>query len=109
MEKNGEPCFKPAGEKKIETDIFIWYITLINDEITLFSKESYLYFDKNSDVAKYKAMEKFKYEKIGKNYLIYYKNKNNVLTVKGDKIGFEKENSNKSNQLFEFIDEYNEN
>ena len=108
MEENGQPSFKPT-ENKIETDIFIWYITLINDEITLFSKESYLYFDKNSDVAKNKAMEKFKYEQNDKNFLIYYGNKNNVLTVNGDKISFEKERSNKNSQLFEFIDEYNEN
>ena len=107
MEKNGEPSFNSTD--KIETDKYIWYITLINDEITLFSNESYLYFDKNSDVAKYKAMEKYKYEQKGKNFLIYYENKNNVLTVKGDKICFEKERSNKDDQIFEFIDEYNEN
>ena len=108
MKENGEVCFKPTGEK-IETDKFIWYITLINNEITLFSKESYLYYDKNSDAAKYKALDNFKYEQNGKNFLIYYGNKNYVLTVKGDKISFEKESSFKENQIFEFIDEYNEN
>ena len=107
MEENGDPCFKSS--EKIEADKFFWYITLINNEITLFSNESYLYFNKNSDVAKFKAMDIFKYEQKGKNFLIYYRNKNNVLTVKGDKISFKKESSNKDNQLFEFIDEYNEN
>ena len=104
MDKNGEPCFKSTD--KLETDQFIWYITLINNEITLFSNESYLYFDRNSDVAKFKAMEKFQYEQKDKKYLIYYGNKNNTLTVKGDKISFEKEKPNQDNQLFEFIDEY---
>ena len=73
MDKNGEPNL--FSSETIETDKFIWYITLINDEITLFSNNSYLYFDKNSDVAKFKAMEKYKYEQKGKNFLIYYENK----------------------------------
>ena len=61
MDENGEVICKPS--ELIETERFIWYITLINDEITLFSNESYFYFDKKSDAAKYKAMEIFKYEK----------------------------------------------
>ena len=72
----------------------------------MFSNDSYLYFDKESDTALYKAMENFKFEKKGINYLIYFKNKNNVLTVKGNNVVFEKENNNYKDQLFEFIDDY---
>ena len=104
MEKNGEAIFKPSG--KINTELFIWYITLINNEITMFSNESYLYYDRKSDTAKYKAMEYFKYEKKDNNYLIYYQNKKNVLTVKGNNVAFEEEKNNSKDQLFEFIDEY---
>ena len=108
MEKNGEPCFK-SSDVVAEIDENIQYLTIIGNEITLFSNESYLYFDKNSDIAKYKAMEKFKYEKYEEKNLIYYRNKNYVLTIRGDKISFEKERSEKDNQLFEFLDIYNEN
>ena len=104
MEKNGEVFLKPS--EIIETKLFVWYITLIRDEITLFSNESYLYFDKESDTAKYKAMENFKYEKIGNNYLIYFKNKKNVLTVEGNNLVFKEEKSNCKDQLFDFIDDY---
>ena len=91
----------------LETEPFIWYVTLLDGEITLFSNNSYLYFDRNSDTAKNKGMERFNYEKRNDYYLIYFKNKNNVLTVNGNKILFTKEeNSKKQSQLFDLIDEY---
>ena len=104
METNGEVVMKPSN--LIEIEKYFWYIILINDEITLFSNESYLYFDKKSENAKFKAMEKFKYEKKDKYYLIYFKNKNNTLTVKENNLAFEKENIDNKNQLFDFIDDY---
>ena len=102
--ENGNPIFKLS--EIIETEKYFWYIILINNEITLFSNESYLYFDKKSETAKFKAMEKFKYEKIDKYYLIYFENKNNVLTIKENNIVFEKEKNNNQDQLFDFIDDY---
>ena len=54
-------------------------------------------------------MEMFNYENYVEKNLIYYRNKNYVLTIRGDKISFEKERSEKDNQLFEFLDIYNEN
>ena len=51
-------------------------------------------------------MKRFKFKQISKNeYLIYYNDKNNVLTVKGNEIIIEKENSNIDNQKFKFMEE----
>ena len=97
MEKNGEPIFKPS--ELIDAEKNFWYIILINNEITLFSNENYLYYDKKSDTAKFKAMEKFKYEIKDRYYLIYFENKNNVLTIKDNHIVFENENTNNQDQL----------
>ena len=105
MNKDGTPEFRPS--EKLEAEQFIWYVTLLNKEITLFSNDSYLYFDRNSDIANNKGMEKFNYEERDNSYLIYFKNKNNVLTVNGNKILFTKEeNSKKQSQLFDLIDEF---
>ena len=105
MKQDGIPVFKPSD--KIELEEYIWQITLLNNEITLFSNGSYLYFDMKSDTAKYKGMEIFNYEKERKKYFIYYKNKNNVLTIDGNNLIFTKEKPNKNNQLFDLVDEYN--
>ena len=105
MNKDGTPEFRPS--EKLEAEQFIWYVTLLNKEITLFSNDSYLYFDRNSKTAKHKGMEIFNYEEIGKYFFIYYKNKNNVLTVNGNTLIFTKENEiQKQGQLFYLIDEY---
>ena len=49
--------------------------------------------------------ESYKFEKIKDNeYLIYYKDKNNVLTVSGTNAILQKENSNKNNQKFKLIE-----
>ena len=106
MNKDGKPEFKSSKET-LETKKYVWYVTLMNNEITLFSNGSYIYFDMKNDIAKYKGMEIFYYEVINKKYIIYYKNKNNVLTIDGDNLIFTNENPNKKNQLFDFIDEYN--
>ena len=103
MNQDGTPEFKSS--EHIEIEKYIWYITLMNNEITLFSNGSYIYFDMKSDTAKFKGMEIFNYQEIKNKYFIYYKNRNNVLTINGDNLIFTKENPNKENQLFDFIDD----
>ena len=105
MNKDG--TVELMSSEVLETEPFIWYVTLLDGEITLFSNNSYLYFDRNSDISDNKGMEKFKYEERDNSYLIYFKNKNNVLTVNGNKILFTKEESSqKQDQLFDLLDEY---
>ena len=51
-------------------------------------------------------MKIFKFEKIGTNdYLIYFNDKNNVLTVSGSNAIIQKESNDKSNQKFKLIEE----
>ena len=108
MDNNRKPYFN--SDSKLEITKFAWYITLMGDEITLYSNESYLGADINSKKAKGEEFMKtyensYKFEKINNNeYLIYYKDKNNVLTVSGNDAVLQKENYNKKNQRFKFIE-----
>ena len=89
----------------METNSFIWYITIIDNEITLCSNEFYLDADENEGIGKgYPYMKRWKCERIINNYLIYFENKNNMLTIDGDKVLLRKGNKKRENQLFLFID-----
>ena len=88
-----------------ETSDFIWYITIVDNEITLFSNEFYLDADKNGGIVKgFPYMKRWKCEKKIYNYFIYFEDKNNMLTIDGDKALLKNENKNQKNQLFSFID-----
>ena len=87
------------------TNSFIWYITIIDNEITLFSNEFYLDADKNEGIVKgYPYMKRWKCEIKISYYSIYFEDKNNMLTIDGDKVLIRNENKNQKNQLFHFID-----
>ena len=95
--KNGKVKFK--SYEGVEKKPFIWYITIINNEITLFNNEFYLDFDKNERIAKgFPYMKRWKCERIINNYLIYFENRNNILTINGDKVLIRNE-YNQRNQL----------
>jgi len=101
--ENGKVKFISYQDSEIES--LIWYITIIVNEITLYSNEFYLEADKNERIAKgYPYMKIWEYELKGSEYLIYFEDKNNVLTIEGDKALLKNENKNQSNQLFSFID-----
>ena len=88
-----------------ETSDFIWYITIDDNEITLYSNEFYLDADKNKGIVKgFPYMIRWKCEKKINNYIIYFEDMNNMLTIDGDKALLKKENKNQRNQLFSFID-----
>ena len=104
MNKDGTVNFGEYEGTKV--DPFIWYITLINDEMTLFSNNFYLYVDEQNTVKGFQFMKRWKYEnlQINSKYLLYYKNQNNYLTVNG-KYACVKGKSNKLiEQLFQFVD-----
>ena len=89
----------------LETSPFIWYITIIDDEITLFSNDFYLDYDKNEGIVKgFPYMKRWKCELKVNNYSIYFEDKNNMLTIDEDKAFIKNENKNQNNQLFTFID-----
>ena len=94
-------------ESQYETEYLIWYITIINGEMTLFSKDLYLYYDeKNKKVGGYEYIERWNYEQVNgrEKYYIYYKNKNNTLTVNGENVLIKKRTGGED-QLFDFIDD----
>ena len=109
--RNNKAIYMENGKVKLksyeglETNSFDWYITIIDNEITLFSNEFYLDADKNEGIAKgYPYMKRWKYEKRFNNYLLYFDDKNNMLTIDDDKALIRNENKKLENQLFNFID-----
>ena len=110
MDNNRKPYFN--SDSKLEITKFAWYITLMGNEITLYSNESYLGADINSKKATGEEFMKtyensYKFEKLNNSnneYLIYYKDKDNVLTVSGNDAILQKENYNQKNQRFKLIE-----
>ena len=101
--KDGKVIFKEF--QGVETSTLLWYITFIDDEITLYSNEYYLDFDKDKGIVKgFPYMKRWKCELKAKNYYIYFEDKNNMLTIEGDKALLRKEDKFQKNQLFSFID-----
>ena len=105
MKNDSEPCFKSADNLDIRD--YFWYVTLINNEITLYSNENYLGVNVNLKKAtREEFMKIFKFEKLNENdYLIYFNDKNNVLTVNENNAIIQKESNNKSNQAFKLVEE----
>ena len=104
MNSDSEPCFKSVDN---DVNSYIWYITLMDNEITLYSNGNYLGVNTNSKKAtREEFMKTFKFEKIGKNdYIFYFDDKNNVLTVSGSNAIIQKESYNNSNQKFRLVEE----
>ena len=104
MSNDGKPYF--ITNYKLDVNSYIWYVTIIKNEITLFSNGFYLGANLYSKkVTGEKYMNTYKLEKISdKEYLLYYKNKDNVLTVNGNNAIIMEESPYKINQKFKFID-----
>ena len=106
MNENGEVLFVDNNKKENKSKSFIWYITIINNEITFYSNNFYLSIDNNNKNLKgYQYMVRWKYEKIEDKYLFYSDNKENILTDNKNKAIINKENENKINQLFKLLEE----
>ena len=105
MEKDKEPCFKTS--KDLDVNIYFWYVTLMDNEITLYSNGNYLGANLESKkTTREEFMKTFKFEKINENeYLIYFNDKNNMLTVDGSKAIIQKESWFKSYQKFKLVEE----
>ena len=105
MEKDRTVSFK--RNQQLDISQYNWYVTLMDGEITLYSNESYLGANINTkEPTGEEFMKTFKYEKIKANeYLIYYNDKNNVLTVSGNKAILQGESNNKEYQKFKLVEE----
>ena len=103
VDEKGNISFKPY--EGINVEELIWYVTLNNGEITLFSNKNYLDVDKNNGKVKgFPYMVRWNYEEIYQKYFIYFKNKDKVLTINGNQALIYPENLNRENQLFTFTD-----
>ena len=94
-------------QDNMDINLNIWYVTIIENEITLFCNGYYL--GTNVDLKTItckKYMEKFKFEIINNNnYLFYYDNKENILTIDENRnLIIEKEKSDRTNQKFKLIE-----
>ena len=75
--------------------------------MTLYSNDGYL----GADLNQYKVtgeefMQRYKYEQKNKGeFILYYQDKNNVLTANGNELILKKEN-NDTSQLFKMIEDY---
>ena len=98
---------KVVIKHNVDINLNIWYVTIIENEITLFCNGYYL--GTNVDLKTItckKYMEKFKFEIINNNnYLFYYDNKENILTIDENRnLIIEKEKSDRTNQKFKLIE-----
>ena len=94
-------------QDNMDINLNIWYVTIIENEITLFCNGYYL--GTNVDLKTItckKYMEKFKFEIINNNnYLFYYDNKENILTIDENRnLIIEKEKTDRTNQKFKLIE-----
>ncbi len=101
----GKVEVKFVEKGKVDVESMLWYITLLDNVITLFSNGSYLCYDENKKkVEGYQYMKRWICEKEDEQYYLYYENKNNRLTISGEDAVIENE-IKKDDQLFEFVDE----
>ena len=103
MENNGEILFKSADNLNI--DLYLWYITIFGNEITLFSNGLYLGANiESKKVISEKYMKIYFFEKTNNNqYILYYNNKNNVLTINGSNALFQNLIPGSGNQKFKLV------
>ena len=102
VDKNRKIFLESNNNKEI--DPFFWYVTIIDDEITFYSNESYLGVDgKNINGNEY--MVRWKFELIQNDtYIFYYETKNNVLTENQNKLILCQKDLKNYGQYFVLID-----
>jgi hypothetical protein len=93
---------------KLDINAFVWYVTIVENRITLFSNGFYLGADLNYKYAKNSEyMERFFFEKINNSeYMFYYLDKYNVLTEDRIEALIQKPDpKNRANQVFKLVEQ----
>ena len=105
IDEKGNPCFK--SNKNLDINSYTWYVTMIDNEITFYSNNKYLGANIHKKIVTGEQFMKiYKFEKINDNeYIFYYDNKNNVLTINGNNASIQNESYNKVNQSFKLIEQ----
>ena len=105
MDINGNVSLTNKYDEE-EKEAFIWYLTIIEDEITLFSNKFYLTYNSEINfVYGDNSMKRWKYEKIDNNMnIIYFDCKNYILTEYKKNLIIKEGNKKNKDQIFEFMD-----
>ena len=105
MDYLGNILFLP--QKNINNNYsYIWYITILNDEITFFNNQFYLGINLNEKkLVKEEFMKKWKFSQINNIYFIFYfENYNNILTDCNSQALVQNQIEKFYNQLFSISD-----
>ena len=105
MENNGDIKFKSF--QNLDINLYIWYITILGNEITLFSNGFYLGGNiQERKVTRDPYMKRYFFEIFNNTeFIFYYENKDNILTENGNLAIFQKINNNNiTNQIFKLLE-----
>ena len=107
MDEKGDISFKPNGNVDNANYSYFWYVTINENEITLYKDQFYLGIDiKNKKIVRDQYMKIWNYQLCTKYYLIYNqtKTKRLILTDNKNEAVVDKENERHYDQLFSFIE-----
>ena len=105
MENNGDIKFKSF--QNLDINLYIWYITILGNEMTLFSNGFYLGGNiQERKVTRDPYMKRYFFEIFNNTeFIFYYENKDNILTENGNLAIFQKINNNNiTNQIFKLLE-----
>jgi hypothetical protein len=107
MEEDGNISLKSAFQLNVNS--YIWQVTILDDELTLFSNDRYLGANIDEEkVTSEEFMKRFKFKKYNNGqYLIFYNDLDHVLTANWDKMIISKQKSDNEVQLFKLIEDAN--
>ena len=104
MDEKGDISFKPNGNVDNANYSYFWYVTINENEITLYKDQFYLGIDiKNKKIVRDQYMKILNYQLCAKYYLIYNQSKKWILTDNKNEAVVDKENEH-YDQLFSFIE-----
>ena len=105
MDEKGDISFKPNGNVDNANYSYFWYVTINENEITLYKDQFYLGIDiKNKKIVRAQYMKIWNYQLCAKYYLIYNQTKGLILTDNKNEAVVDKENEKHYDQLFSFIE-----
>ena len=105
MDEKGDILFKPNGNVDNAKYSYFWYVTINENEITLYKDQFYLGIDiKNKKIVRDQYMKIWNYQLCAKYYLIYNQTKRLILTDNKNEAVVDKENEKQYDQLFSFIE-----
>ncbi len=105
MDEKGDILFKPNGNVDNANYSYFWYVTINENEITLYKDQFYLGIDiKNKKIVRDQYMKIWNYQLCTKYYLIYNQTKGLILTDNKNEAVVDKENERHYDQLFSFIE-----